>query len=146
MVAMVECTRPECQTTAGCICQNPTGPIAMLSNAMSRLAQLEAENAELRREVDYWKTEAAGETAKVEYRDKLLARVARQLAEFKQEAAEVVGLFADAAETAAKLRDLHNVNEFVLSFNDIAVGVMPTAVFIDARTFLIKLQTKDAPE
>lgn len=118
----------------------------MLSNAMSRLAQLEAENAELRREVDYWKTEAAGETAKVEYRDKLLARVARQLAEFKQEAAEVVGLFADAAETAAKLRDLHNVNEFVLSFNDIAVGVMPTAVFIDARTFLIKLQTKDAPE
>jgi len=40
----------------------------------ARIAELGAEVERLTRDRDYWKTEAAGERAKVEYRDRIIAK------------------------------------------------------------------------
>jgi hypothetical protein len=44
--------------------------------------------------------------------------------------------FAEAAETAQKLADLHGANEFVLSFGPAPIGAIPLWCFIEARAAL----------
>jgi hypothetical protein len=44
--------------------------------------------------------------------------------------------FAEAAETAQKLADLHGANEFILSFGPAPIGIIPLARFTEARAAL----------
>lgn len=65
-------------------------------------------------------------------------RQVMELADAVEELTDALEPFAEAGETAGKVADLYGVDEFVLSFGPVPVGVVPLSAFIHARALVRK--------
>jgi hypothetical protein len=125
--------------------------IAEIAALSAKLAEAERERAAVREQHKDFVVAVLGQSREEclaagprDEHDDFLAHIKklREQATRVAELEKALEPFAEVAETAQKLADLHGANEFVLSFGPAPIGVIPLARFTEARAALAAKEPK----